>query len=142
MYNTNNYGYNPYGTYMPQRTMQQPIQQIQQPTETNPVMNGQRPVLSGKPVDSIEMAKMTEYQLDGSVSYYPLTDGSAIVTKQLQMDGTSKIVVFKPTTNEVKETPKYLVKDDLDDLKDEINDIKQELKELKKIKKKKDDDNE
>ena len=58
------------------------------------------------------------------------------------MDGTSKIVVYKPVINETKEQAKYLVEDDLDDLKTDIQNIQKEIKDLKKNKKKEDDINE
>lgn len=143
MYNANNYGYNPYGTYIPQRNMPQPIEQ----TNNNYQQVQPRPTLSGKLVDNLETAKITEYQLDGSTSYFPLTDGSAIVSKQLQMDGTSKITIFKPIT-EQKEEIKYITSEDmekaikeldfsdLDDIKDDIKELRQEIKEIKKNKKK------
>lgn len=134
MYNQNNYGYNPYGTYIPQRPIQQPMTQpLQQPLQTSAEI--QRPLL--KMVDTLETARITEYPLDGTTSYFPLTDGSAIVSKQLQMDGTSKTIIYKPVTEEQKEQPKYLIEDDLEDLKEDIRDIKSELKDLRK--KKKDD---
>lgn len=140
MYNNNNYGYNPY--YQQQRftgVPQQPLEQMQNNIPFNSVQ--QRSTLNGKQVDSIEMAKNMEYPLDGSVSLYPVTDGSAIVTKQLQIDGTSKITIYKPL-NEEKEEVKYLTSEDLEKaLKklnfDEIDDIKEELKEIKKQLKKK-----
>lgn len=142
MFNANNYGYNPYGTYIPQRPMQQPIQQEQ----FNNIQ--QRTTLNGKQVDSIEVVKATDVNFDGSCSYFPLTDGSAIITKQLQNDGTSKITIFKPiteeneekryiTSEELEKSLKHIKIDELDDIKDDISDLKQELKELKK--KKKDD---
>lgn len=142
MYN-NAYGYNPYvqqNRYMPQQNPQ-PLEQ--QSVGFNTMQ--QRPSLSGKQVDSIDMVKAIEYPLDGSTSYFPLTDGSAIVTKQLQMDGTSKVVVYKPI-DKVEDKPSYVTVDDLndaigkidlseiDDLRDEMKDIRQELKDLKKKK--------
>lgn len=142
MYQANNYGYNPYGTYMPPRPMQQPIQQPTQPIE-QPVNNAYK--LQGKLVDSIETARSSEYTLDGSTSYFALTDGSAIVTKQLQNDGTSKITVFKPLEEE-NNTIKYITQEDMekalngleipdiDDLKDDLEDLKKELRDLKKKK--------
>lgn len=133
MYNANNYGYNPYGSYMPQRPMQQPT--VNENLMVQPVNNSYK--LSGKLVDNVETARITEYPLDGTTSYFPLTDGSAIVSKQLQMDGTSKTIIYKPVTEEQKEQPKYLIEDDLEDLKEDIRDIKSELKDLRK--KKKDD---
>lgn len=141
MYNANNYGYNPYGTYMPQRPiMQQPIQQEQ----FNTVQS--RSILNGKQVDSIDVVKATDIPMDGSVSYFPLADGSSIITKQIQLDGTSKITIFKPfkeEENKVKyitlEDMKKAIDDidlsDIDDLKDELKELRQELKELKKKKK-------
>jgi hypothetical protein len=105
----------------------------------NVVKNG----LQGKQVDSVDVVKASDVPFDGSISYFPLTDGSAIVTKQLQTDGTSKIVVFKPV-DEQKSEVKYLTSEDLEKaLKglnlDEIEDIKDEIKDIKKQLKKKGD---
>lgn len=145
MYNANNYGYNPYGRYIPQQpdyNNQQNLQQMMQPVNNSYKLNG-------KTVDSLEVVKAIEYPLDGSISYFPLADGSAIVSKQLQNDGTSKITIYKPSKENEKEQPKFvtideleksisdIVIDEINDLKDEIKDIKQELKDIKK--KKKDD---
>lgn len=123
MYN-NNYGFNPYGNYMPQRNMQ-PIQ----PIEPTPVFNGTRPVLSGKQVDSIEVVKAIDIPLDGSVSYFPLTNGSAIVTKQLQQDGTSKITIYEPKIE--KEISKFAATEDMDAVKDDLKNLKKELDDIK-----------
>lgn len=117
--------------------MEMPIQQQNTPQMA---LNRQN-ILNGKQVDSIEVVKAIEYPLDGSISYFPLTDGSAIVSKQLQMDGTSKTTVYKPVVEDEKELPRYItpeeLKDalngiDISDLEDEISDIKKELKALKK----------
>lgn len=147
----NNYGYNPYGNNnrfigVPQPQMQQPMAQPIQPQPIPQPIQDTRPILCGKQVDSIDVVKAIEYPLDGSISYFPLTDGSAIVTKQLQMDGTSKMVVFRPDI-EKKEEVKYITQEDmkkalneldfseLEDIKEDIKDLKQELKDLKKKKK-------
>lgn len=146
MYNANNYGYNPYGTYIPQRPVQQPLQQNTQSSAElfNAVQRCS--VLNGKQVDSIEVVKAMDIPLDGSISYFPLADGSAIVSKQLQIDGTSKITIFKPIEQQ-KEEVKYITPEDmekalekidiseLDDIKDEIKEMRQDIKELKKRKK-------
>lgn len=138
MFNANNYGYNPYGRYVPQQPTEQPMY------STIPT----RSIINGKVVDSIDVVKTIEYPLDGSTSYYPLASGEAIVTKQLQNDGTTKITIFKPVQGENKEI-KYITGEDLkkaldgldfselDDIKDDIKDLRQELKDLRK--KKKDD---
>lgn len=135
----NNYGYNPYGRYTPQ-PMTQPIQQQE---VFNSVQS--RSFLNGKQVDSIDVVKAMDIPMDGSISYFPLTDGTGIITKQLQMDGTSKIVIFKPF-EEKKEEIKYITQEDmkkaindidlsdLDDIKEDIEYLRQEIKDLKKKK--------
>lgn len=150
MYNANNYGYNPYGVYMPQRPMSQPVQNSLQTSAESfqPMQN--RPALSGKIVDAIDTVKGIDIPLDGSCSYFPLASGEAIVTKQLQMDGTSKITIYKPVIEDKKDMPKFITKDDLeeildeygliglDDLKDDINTLKKEIKDMHKKKVKSD----
>lgn len=137
MYNN----YNPY-LYQPQQRIpneyQQPIQQYMQPVQVN------KPIgLLGKSVDSIEVVKATDIPLDGSISYFPLTDGSAIVTKQLKADGTSKTVIYKPIEDAEKPQVTYITVDEfnekfneinidaLEDLIDEFKDVKKDIKELK-----------
>lgn len=119
------YTYYPY--YTPQ--YQQP-KEIYQPT---PQFN--RPLLLGKTVDSLEVVKAIDIPLDGSTSYFPMADGSAIASKQLQQDGTSKIIIYKPVEQE-KET-KYLTQNDINNFLGDFNpkdikDIKDEIKSLKK----------
>lgn len=141
----NSYGYNPY--YQQQRFTGVPQQPMEQPSQIqNPLQN--RGFLNGKSVDSLDVVKAMDIPLDGSISYFPLADGSAIVTKQLQPDGTSKTVVYEPT-EKTKTTVEYVTQEDLkkslssidlseiDDLKDEIQEMRREFKELqKKIKNK------
>ena len=138
----NNYGYNPYyqqqrfqGAEQPQQPMMTTYQQPMQLTKPN--------YLLGKSVDNIDVVKATDIPLDGSISYFPLTDGSAIVSKQLQNDGTSKIVVYKPTQEDKKEAIQFATLDDIQEaidnldlsdiqeLKDDIKEIRKQLKELK-----------
>ena len=148
----NNYGFNP---YYPQ---QQRFQNVEQPNQQPMMTTYQQPIqltksnnLLGKSVDNIDVVKAMDIPLDGSVSYFPLTDGSAIVSKQLQTDGTSKIVVYKPTQEEKKEAIQFATLEDIQeaidnldlsdiqDLKDDIKEIKKQLKEFKS-KKSKDDE--
>lgn len=122
--------------YYPQ-TMQQPKQMeqfqaygqvTQQPIYNKPIAN-----LQGKPAESIDVIKATEVSFDGTISYFPLTDGSAIITKQLQPDGTTKMITYKPV-NENAEVPQYITSDDLkkEIEKLEIKDFSKEIEELKK----------
>ena len=147
--------FNPYYGYTPQygKTpyyMQQPMTPQQYQSQANEYMQNiqpatyQKPItLQGKIVDNIEVVKATDIPLDGSISYFPLVDGSAIITKQLQADGTSRIVVYKPIETkqpkqvEVQET--YITEKELDEklskldnkeLKEEIEKMKKQIKDL------------
>ena len=105
--------------------------------------------LQGKSVESLDVVRAMDIPLDGSISYFPLTDGSAIVSKQLQSDGTSKLTVYRPVEEDKKESQKYITMDELNafmsdfdfsdiqdllDIKDEIKDLKKQLKDIKKNK--------
>lgn len=124
---------------MPQQMQMPRMEQYPQQTSNN---YNQAINLQGKSVDSIDVVKAMDIPLDGSISYFPLTDGSAIITKQLQMDGTSKTIIYKPMQEKepVKEVnEKYLTINDFEekikqfntnDFKDEIKTIKKQIKEL------------
>ena len=96
-------------------------------------------ILQGKVVDSVDVVKAADIPYDGSISYFPLADNSAIITKQLQQDGTSKVVVYKPSLeNEIeKNAPKYVTESEFkEQIKDvnskEIKDLKEDIKSLKR----------
>lgn len=132
----NNYGFNPYYQQRFQQMPQHNVEPIMQPSLQTPTLQN-RSLLNGKSVDSLEVVKAMDIPLDGSVSYFPLTDGSAIVTKQLQMDGTSKTVVYKPI--EENNASKYLTFDDIEGIKKDYEDLKKEIEVLQdKIKSKED----
>lgn len=90
--------------------------------------------LLGKSVESLDVVKAMDIPLDGSISYFPLTDGSAIVSKQLQMDGTSKIVIYKPVKEEQKQQPIYATMEDLEEIKSLKDDFESLKKEFEKFK--------
>ncbi len=120
------YGYSPVFQNMPQNQQQfQKNQMQEQYAQPQPVQQAYKPLfLQGKSVDSIDVVKAMDIPLDGSTSYFPLTDGSAIVTKQLQPDGTSKTIVYRPESNDTPELPpKYITEDKLEEvLKNNEND--------------------
>lgn len=108
-----------------QQVQPQPMQNVQPQPQL---------VLQGKAVDSIEVVKATDVPLDGSITYFPKTDGTAIYTKQLQTDGTSKLTIYKATTDEsntsepVKEI-NYLKKEDIEKIYEDISDVKKSIAE-------------
>lgn len=143
MYGNNYY---PQQRFQPQNmnNMQQPMvtQYVPPMPQTMPMQSG----LLGKIVDNIDVVRAMDIPLDGSTSYFPLSDQSAIVTKQLQSDGTSKLVVYKPTNNEKENVVQFATLEDIQDaindldlsdiqdiqdLKDDVKEIKKQLKEFK-----------
>lgn len=88
------------GIYTPQATVPQaPIAQapvvqtqVQQPFARPPI----QPILKGKPVTSIDEVRATSVDFDGSISYFPDLANGKIYTKQINMDGTSKILMYEP----------------------------------------------
>ena len=140
---------NPY--FAQQQRFQQPI--INQPTQPQPYIPTIQPInnptsLLGKAVESIDVVKAMDIPFDGSISYFPLTDGSAIITKQLQTDGTSKMVVYKPVQEDKKDAIQFATLEDIEnaindldlsdiqDLRDDVKEIKKQLKEFKSKKSK------
>ena len=135
----NMYGINP--MYQPQM---QRVQQMEQPyNQYNPQpVYKQQAGLQGKSVDSIDVVKAMEIPLDGSISYFPLTNGTAIITKQLQTDGTSKTIVYEPVKEENKEEKiQYITAEELtkqvniinqnnNTLRDGVNNIQDRIEEL------------
>jgi hypothetical protein len=137
-----------YGGYRDQQQKYQPMPT--QPMNVQnymPMANVTNPVsLLGKVVDSIDVVKAMDIALDGSVSYFPLSDGSAIVTKQLQADGTSKTMIYKAIEGGAKDLPQYATMEevkkeidkidlsDLEDIRDELTQIKKDIKNIKKNK--------
>ena len=133
----NYFGYNAYNNqYMP--TGYNPYMQNQQqrPQEQNQSMQYNRQVLQGGIVTSVDEVKAISIPLDGSLSYFALADGSAIVSKQLQQDGTSKITIYKPVSEQAEQN-KYVTENDLkaqfgEFSSKDIKDIREEIKSLKK----------
>ena len=129
-----------YGSYVPQynNRFQQPEQQYQQYSQPSQQSYPQNPQaypqvaigLQGKLIDNAEVVKVTEIPMDGSISFFPLA--------QLQTDGTSKVVVYKPSVESEKpvETPKYVTEDKVIELiqrePEEVKELKEEIRNLKR----------
>lgn len=142
--------YGNYGRYQPsvgvptqpmQNQYIQPITPTPMPTATYmPPTSMSVPSLLGKVVDSIDVVKATDIPLDGSTSYFPLVDESAIITKKLHTDGTSRTVVYKPVIEESKDEKEdikfdnFVLIEDFKDLKNELENLKYELKKIKEEK--------
>lgn len=89
MYPQNNF------TYYPQQ-QQAYTRATQTPVQPTPVALG----LKGRPVSSVEEARAMPIDFDGSIFYFPDLANKRIYTKQINMDGTSTILLY-----ELKELP-------------------------------------
>lgn len=55
----------------------------------------QQPSLNGEIVDSIDVVRAKNVDMSGNPTFYPKSDMTEIYAKQLQADGTSRIVTYK-----------------------------------------------
>ena len=88
--------------YYPQQPINQQIPQ-QQPQYQVPSYLRQAPPqvsLKGRLVSSLEEARATSIDFDGSVFYFPDLANKRIYTKQINIDGTASLYVY-----ELRETP-------------------------------------
>lgn len=103
--NYNQSGYvNPYAqTYnnqqaqlqqMQQQQFQQPLQNQMQQSQT---LNQE--VLKGKRVSTLEEAKASTIEFDGSTFYFPSVDSKSIYTKQVGLDGNVSVLEYKLAAN-------------------------------------------
>ena len=80
--------------YYPQQPQSQP--QMSAPSYQRPYQTG----LKGRPVSSIEEARASTIDFDGSVFFFPDLANKRIYTKQINMDGTSTLLMY-----ELKDVP-------------------------------------
>lgn len=59
----------------------------------------QMPYLKGHPVASIDEARATTIDFDGSISFFPDLANQKIYTKQINADGTSSLNVYQKIEN-------------------------------------------
>lgn len=113
-----------------QQNYQNTIPQYQQPQMAQQQMYG----LNGEIVDGIDVVKAKNVDMTGAVVYYPQSNGEAIYTKQLQPDGTSRILTYRISQDMPKEQVQKSMNPDVlnemfvqlrQDLLSEINGIKE-----------------
>ena len=112
------YGYGMQPQY--QRMMQ--AQQPEQGAPNMPSQNYVAPVITppgnyikGRPVVSIDEARASQIDLDGSLYVFPDLGNKKIYTKQINMDGTATFNVFELSAPiEVAQSQTYVTKEELD----------------------------
>ena len=99
MNNTTN-SYYPQQTYVP---VNRPIYPQQQ-------FNG----LRGRPVASIEEARASIIDFDGSVFYFPDLANKRIYTKQINLDGTASLFMYELKEIPAVQEPQYVTREEFE----------------------------
>ena len=106
-YFQNNPAFQQQQMYNPMAPYQDRLNQMQAQYNQQSIIQQNQPIgLNGEIVDSIDVVKAKNVDMSGNVTFYPKSDMSEIYTKQLQMDGTSRIVTYRavqPETEAKKE---------------------------------------
>ena len=82
-------------------------------------------VLNGQMVGSLDEVKAKDVDLSGNPTWYPKVDGTEVYRKQLQPDGTSKILTYTLSQDGMQEPLKQMV--DADMLNTLLGQLKQDL---------------
>ena len=90
--------YNPYLQRM--ENLQQFQQAIQQPMVPTLMSGANQFNQFGKVVESVDIVKVTDIPMDGNVYYFPKADGTEIYSKQFMVNGQTRILTFKPVSEE------------------------------------------
>ena len=93
--------YMPSPMYSPQ---QQRLAYLEQQQSYNSVPQ-QQIYLKGRPVASIDEARASMIDFDGSVFYFPDLANNRIYTKQINLDGTSTLRIYEMTQQKVPTPP-------------------------------------
>ena len=87
------------------------------PQYSAPIAPAQVNYIKGRPVVSIDEARASQIDLDGSLYVFPDIGNKKIYTKQINMDGTATFNVFELSAPvESAPTPVYVTKDELDSI--------------------------
>lgn len=70
--------------------------------------------IKGRPVSSIEEARATSIDFDGSVFYFPDLANKRIYTKQINIDGTSTLNVYEWKNEPVVNSPQYVTREEFE----------------------------
>lgn len=110
-----------YGYGMPQyQRGAMPVQEAQTQTSAPSAATfvmPQQNYIKGRPVVSIDEARASQIDLDGSLYVFPDLGNKKIYTKQINMDGTASFNVFElAAPMESAPAPVYVTKDELDEI--------------------------
>ena len=117
-----NYNYYPQQTQ--QITQQQPYYQMSAYRQAPPQVG-----LKGRMVTSLEEARATSIDFDGSVFYFPDLANKRIYTKQINIDGTASLYVYelrempveKENSSFVPSVDKFVTREEFEQVLEKLN---------------------
>lgn len=130
------YQFNPY---------MQPVQRLQQLEAQYPQFQQGYPqypqsytqqaqLLKGNPVTSIDEARASRIDLDGSLFIFPDVTNKKIYTKQINLDGTASLITYvqeAPPSEQEVPVNNFLTKEDIFSLEEQIKVLNGNMSELK-----------
>lgn len=86
------------------------------PAQAQPYQTQVRQQLSlkGRPVTSIEEARASSIDFDGSVFYFPDLANKKIYTKQINLDGTSTLLMYELKEIPVQGPPSFVTREEFE----------------------------
>lgn len=138
-----NYGYNPMLQPQQQRLaeLEQQYPQYSQPQPRQPVMS--QNFIKCRAVTSIDEAKASMIDLDGSINVFVDTGNKQIYTKQINLDGTASLNTYKlventqPISNEPDKSVSYVKQEELETVctsfNRQIEDLQRQLRGYEKV---------
>lgn len=86
--------------------------QIPRTTQIQPIQTA--PMLKGRPVSSLEEVRAAGIDFDGSIFYFPDLANKRIYTKQINLDGTSSLIMYEQKEIPVEASP-YVTKQEFEE---------------------------
>ena len=87
----------------------------QSPAATYQTPLRQQPVgLKGRPVSSIDEARASSVDFDGTVFYFPDLANKCIYTKQINLDGTATLLMYELKEIPVPAQPNFITREEFE----------------------------
>ena len=87
----------------------------QSPAATYQPQLRQQPVgLKGRPVSSIDEARASSIDFDGTVFYFPDLANKCIYTKQINLDGTATLLMYELKEIPVPAQPNFITREEFE----------------------------
>lgn len=80
-------------------------------------------LLKGRPVSSIEEARASSIDFDGSIFFFPDVANKKIYTKQINMDGTMSLNLYELKEIPIAENVGYVTRDEFEKTINELKEI-------------------